>query len=126
MISKKQIENVIALPPPKRYSHFVKKTVGWGEVWGLYNDGWALSEDKSGNAIFPVFPEKAYAELCISDEWNSYKPKAIALDDFVNILLPKLKDDGIEIGAFYTLEHGSVEVSIDTLVEDLKNELLNY
>lgn len=126
MISEKQIESVIALPPPKRYSHFVKKTVGWGEVWGLYNNGWAMSEDKNGNMIFPVFPEKAYAERCISDEWSSFKAKPIELGDFLNLLLPKLKDDGVEIGVFYTLEHGSIAVDITTLVTDLNNELLKY
>jgi hypothetical protein len=40
-ISQKQIEAILRLPVPGRYSHFIKKVVGWKQLWALYDDGCA-------------------------------------------------------------------------------------
>lgn len=34
--SEKQIEAILKLPAPKRYSHFIKKVVGWKQLWALW------------------------------------------------------------------------------------------
>ena len=125
-INQKQIEAVLKLPAPKRYSHFIKKVVGWQKMWGLYDDGWAMSESSDGEPVLPLWPGKEYAELCISGEWSNYKPKEIELDEVFEDVIPTLREQNILPGIFYTMEHGSVNANIDELESDLKEELSYY
>lgn len=55
-INQKQIEAVLALPAAKRYDHFIKLVADWQELWGLYNDGWAMAATESGEPVFPMWP----------------------------------------------------------------------
>ena len=124
--SAKQIEAVLKLPPQKRYSHFIKKVVGWRKMWGLYDGGWAMSETKDGSPVFPLWPEREYAERCIDGDWAKYEPRAIDLDDALDNMLPMLRQRGIEPGVFFSPDRGSIDVHIDQLERDLRSELLKY
>ena len=125
-VNQKQIEAVLKLPAPKRYSHFIKKVVGWKQLWALYDDGWAMSETDDGQMTFALWPEREYAELCVSGDWASYKPEPIALDEVLDSMIPMLRERGILPGVFFTLEDGSVNASVDELEADLREELSKY
>ena len=125
-VSQKQMEAVLNLPAPKRYSHFIKKVVGWKKVWALYNDGWVMSETDRGELVFPLWPEKEYAELCISGDWTNYKPEPIELDEVLDSMIPMLREKGILPGVFFTMNDGSVNASVDELERDLRDELSKY
>ncbi len=125
-VSQRQIEAVTKLAAPKRYSHFIKVVAGWGEVWGLYDDGWAMSGTEEGEQVLPFWPAKEYAEICAVDEWSNYKPKSIDLDEFLNVVLPELKEEGVSPGVFYVSKMGSVDVTVETILEDLRAELSKY
>lgn len=111
------------LDAPKRYSYFIKTVADWECVWGLYQNGWALTESPDGKTVFPFWPAEAYAQACAKDEWKQYVPEAIPLTEFMGELLPRLKDEGILLGIFYVLGKGSVDASYDLILEDLNNEL---
>lgn len=125
-VSQKQIEAILKLPAPKRYSHFIKKAVGWKQLWALYDDGWAMSESDQGKQAFPLWPEKEYAELCVSGVWANYVPKPIALDEVLDSMIPMLREKGILPGVFFTMKDGSVNASIDDFESDLREELSHY
>ena len=63
-VTPKQMEAVLALSGVKRFEHFIKVIVDWREVWGLYQDGWALAEADDGIIVFPLWPAKEYAQVC--------------------------------------------------------------
>lgn len=125
-INQKQLESVIALPGPKRYQHFVKVVADWEEVWGLYQDGWALAATDDDQNVFPLWPAKEYAQLCAAKEWEGYEPESFSLNIFMNELLPNLKDDGVLPGIFYTPSDNGVTPTVDQLLADLNEELENY
>jgi len=125
-INQKQIEAVTALLGQKRYETFVKTIADWEEVWGLYQDGWALAETDDGKQVFPLWPAKEYAQLCAKKEWAGYEPKSFSLEDFMGELLPNLKDDGVLPGIFYTPSDNGVTPTVDQLLADLNEELENY
>lgn len=125
-VTQKQVEAVFKLSAPKRYSHFIKVAVDWEKVWGLYNNGWAMSEDDRGKPVFPLWPAKGYAEACANGEWRDYHPESIDINEFVNELLPLLNEKGISPGIFFVPEQGSVDATIDTIIEDLLAELERY
>ena len=125
-INQKQIDTVIALDGQKRYKYFVKMVVDQEEVWGLYQDGWALAATENGKQVFPLWPAKEYAQLCANNEWVDYSPVPISLDEFIDQLLPKLRNDEVLPGVFYTPSDTGVTPTVDQLLADLNEELENY
>lgn len=125
-VSLKQIEAVLALSGVKRFEHFIKVIADWQEVWGLYNDGWALAAADDGTPVFPLWPAKEYARICADNEWAGYEPRPISLSDFTEVLLPKLKLEGVLPGVFFTPTSKGVTPSVDDLKSALDAELQNY
>lgn len=125
-ISPKQIQSVLALPGPQRYEHFIKIVADWEEVWGLYQNGWALAGTGDGVTVFPLWPAKEYAVLCANRRWADYEPKSFSLDGLINELLPKLKRDQMLPGIFYTPEDQGVTPEVDQFIADLQGEIAKY
>jgi hypothetical protein len=125
-VNPKQMEAVLALSGNKRFEHFIKVIADWQEVWGLYQDGWALAAADDGTTVFPLWPAKEYAQICAANEWNGYEPRSISLSDFTEMLLPKLKLDGVLPGVFFTPTSKGVTPSVDDLKSALEAELQNY
>lgn len=125
-VSPKQMDAVLALPGIKRFEHFIKVIADWQEVWGLYQDGWALAAADDGTTVFPLWPAKEYAQVCAANEWTGYEPRSISLSDFTEVLLPKLKLDGVLPGVFFTPTSKGVTPSVDDLKSALEAELQNY
>lgn len=125
-VNPKQMEAVLALPGIKRFEHFIKVIADWQEVWGLYQDGWALAAADDGTTVFPLWPAKEYAQICAENEWKGYEPRSISLSDFTDVLLPKLKADGVVPGVFFTPSSKGITPSIDELKAALDAELQNY
>jgi hypothetical protein len=125
-VNSKQIEAVLKLAAPQRYSHFVKKVVGWRKMWGLFDDGWAMSQAGDGTPVLPLWPEREYAERCIAGEWSGYQPKEIELDEALEKMIPILRERGIQPGVFFTPEHGSIDANLEDLERDLRAELSRY
>jgi hypothetical protein len=125
-VNPKQMEAVLALPGIKRFEHFIKVIADWQEVWGLYQDGWALAAADDGTTVFPLWPAKEYAQVCAANEWSGYEPRSISLRDFTEVLLPKLKLDGVLPGVFFTPTSKGVTPSVDDLKSALETELQNY
>ena len=126
IVSQEQLNAVIALPGPKRYDHFIKQVADWEEVWTLYQDGWALASTSEGDKVFPLWPAKAYAEICAQREWHGYEAVSLPLEKFMQELLPKLKADGVLPGIFYTPSDKGITPDVAQLLSDLSAELENY
>jgi hypothetical protein len=125
-VSPKKMEAVLALPGIKRFEHFIKVIADVQEVWGLYQDGWALAAADDGTTVFPLWPAKEYAQVCAANEWSDYEPHSISLNDFTEVLLPKLKLDGALPGVFFTPTSKGVTPSVDELKSALEAELQCY
>lgn len=90
-MNQKEFESVINLPANIRYEYFIKKVVDSEEVWGLYENGWSVTEDDEGNKLLPFWPNKEFAEYCATDDWEFYSSKNMDLYEFIDEFLPNLK-----------------------------------
>jgi Protein of unknown function (DUF2750) len=124
-MNEKEFYSVIKLPATKRYEYFIKKVVDWEEVWGLYQDGWAMTKDDNGNLLIPFWPRKEFAQYCAIGEWEGYTPELIELDKFLNEWLPGIKKDGYKPSIFWN-NYDSAVMEVEVLLQDLKRELDNY
>jgi hypothetical protein len=125
-VHPKELEALLKLPAPARYENFIRTVADWEEAWGLYRDGWAMSGTHSGDRVFPLWPAKAFADACAEGEWSGYAAESIPLDDLLNGLLPKLKEDGVFPSVFFTPEQGSVDVDASKLIDDLREVCKDY
>ncbi|KQY94487.1 hypothetical protein ASD24_02720 [Paenibacillus sp. Root52] len=124
-MNQKEFESVINLPANIRYEYFIKKVVDSEEVWGLYENGWSVTEDDKGNKLVPFWPKKEFAEYCASDDWGIYSTKRINLTEFINEFLPNFKKEGFLPSIFFN-NADSALLDVDILIEDLKTELEKY
>jgi Protein of unknown function (DUF2750) len=125
-INVKQMQAILSLPAPKRYDHFVKRVVGWGCVWMLDDDDWVLAETDDGTSILPIWPDREYAERCISGDWDKCSAKSLPLEQFLDVLVPSMIEKGIEPGVFFSDEKGAINVQLHELVRDLRSEMKRY
>ncbi len=70
------------------------------------------------NAL-PIWPEKEFAELFITDDWKDYKVVEYGIHDFMD-WLTELENDNVELAGFPNIELNTVHVS----AIDMKNHLL--
>lgn len=124
-MNEKEFEAVIKLPASKRYEYFIKKIVDSEELWGLYNEGWAVTRDDEGNLLIPFWPKKEFAEYCAVGEQSVYVAENIDLYEFMEQWLQGMQEDGYKPSIFWNNIDSAV-VAIDTLLTDLNTELENY
>ncbi len=125
--NEKEIANVLSLSGSERYKYFIKKVVDNEKIWGLYQDGWALVEDKRfAKKLLPMWPLKEYAELFINNEWKYYHVKSIELEDFLENFIYKMQDNDISPCIFLTLNDMGTYPSYKNLIDDLRQELSFY
>lgn len=122
-MTEKKMAAILSLSGEARYEYFVKTVADWGEVWGLYKDGWALAASEVGEKVFPLWPAKEFAELCAVNEWDGYEAESISLEELFGGLLPNLREDGVLPGIFYTPSDTDVTPSIDILINHFSADM---
>jgi hypothetical protein len=121
----KEFDTVIKLKALIRYEYFIKKVLDYEEIWGLYENGWAITKDDDGNVLLPYWPKKEYAQYCAFYDWSSYLPKKIDLEEFISEWIPGMKKDGLKASIFWN-RHDSVAADPERLLSDLNEELEKY
>lgn len=87
-----KIENVLRLDASSRCDYFVRKVADFEVVWGLFDTGWATASTGATTAV-PFWPEAEFAALCATAEWQGFRPKPIALEEFLARWLPGMEKD---------------------------------
>ena len=122
-ITAKETEAVIKLPGETRYAYFIKRVADQNQVWGLWNEGWAMGRTDEGTPTIPIWTAREYAELCKLGDWSEFQPQSIPLREFMQEMLPNLVRDGVRISIFDTPAEHAVFVSDEDLLSSLEIEL---
>lgn len=75
--------------------------------------------------VLPVWPEKEFAELFLTDSWTNYTVEEQNISDFLN-WLDILALDNVKIAAFPNLDLNTVHVSAKKMKADLNFEISQY
>ncbi|WP_282365126.1 DUF2750 domain-containing protein [Pseudomonas sp. PS01297] len=119
-----KVQNVISLTQQERYDYFVRKTADSMHLWGLFQDGWAISQ---GNSIsIPFWPEECFAQMCATAEWSGLNAKCIEMDKFLENWLPGMERDNRTCLIFPTPTDKGLLKTPQALKFDLRNELSKY
>ena len=119
-MNEQKIKNVFALDSKDRYGYLLRKVADFETIYLI-----ADKEDKyvmigsDGISVIPVWPEKEFALLFLTEEWKDYKVVEQSIYDFME-WLDDLKKDKVELAGFPNLDFSTVHVS----ATDIKNHLL--
>ena len=105
------------------YKQFIETIVAQGSISALFDDGWALCATPTGQRAFAVWQHKSLAKLLIKDNWQNYQIQEISLKDFVEKVIPFLRQEKTCISMDLTPEGQNVLVAPEKLLIDLKKYL---
>ena len=121
----KKLENIISLTEAERYELFIRDVVQHEQIWVLStNDGYVMFKDHEGDVIFPVWPYKETAEICMFEEHKDLGaiPVEIAFEAFVNKCIPDMIEKDVLFGVFLDKAQKALAIYGENLLEDLVNE----
>lgn len=109
--------------PQQIYKNFIEAIVAQGGIFALYQDGWALCATPTGQRAFATWQSKGLARLLIKDNWANYQIQEISLKDFVEKVIPFLRQENTIVSLDLTPEGQNILVAPEKLLLDLKNYL---
>lgn len=112
-----------AYDPLQVYKNFIEAIVAQGGIFALYQEGWALCATPTGQRAFATWQSKGLARLLIKDNWANYQIQEITLKDFVEKVIPFLRQESTIVSLDLTPEGQNILVAPEKLLLDLKNYL---
>ena len=109
--------------PQEIYKHFIENIVANTVVYALYQDGWALCATPTGQRAFAVWQNKGLSRLLIKDNWQNYETQEISLKDFIEKVIPFLRQERTTVSLDLTPEGQNILVAPEKLLLDIKNYL---
>ena len=123
-----KFKNVLALSPQDRYWYFVRKAADSQIVWGLQGEesNWIVSESEIGIIVYPLWPEKEYAEANRIDSWTDTNASSISVNTLLKEWLPRMHQNNDKVGVFWDLNGFGVDIDPLTLMADITRECEKY
>jgi len=123
-----QYENVLRLGAKERYSHFVGKVADWEQLWVLVDrkGGWLMLVTPDEIVYASVWPHPEYASKIAEEFYPDYSPEEVSLNDFLEVILPKLGKDNQKVGVFPDSEGKTWLIEPADLLKDLQEECRLY
>jgi len=119
-MNKKKVDNVIKLNSKDRYGYLIRKVADFEKIFLICDSyGSLVTIGDSLSKCIPVWPEKEFAELFLTNEWKNYKVKSFSLEQFLT-WLDKATSEKYEIAGFPNLDLNAVVTTMD----EIKNHLI--
>lgn len=120
--SSTSIANTI-ISPQQQYQTFIETTVAQTKIYGLYDEGWALCSTPSGQQTLPVWQSRGLAQLLIKDKWATYQVEEVSVLQFVEKIIPYIRQHHTHLSLNLGPEGQNVLVSGRQFLIDLKSYL---
>jgi hypothetical protein len=121
-----KLKNIYKLSPEERYGYFIRQVADSNEVW-LIKDGdkFVTLGDKNEQITIPVFPEKEFADLLLTDDWANCSVELLDLNKFMD-WLDQLQQDKVKIAGFPKDDFNAIVVEPEEMKNHLLYELQQY
>ncbi len=127
MLTSKQIEEILARKPLKRYRYFVRVVAQEEVVWSLADEeeGWLLMDVAADTpeTAFVVFPHEAFAERFRNQSgFETFRVTAIDLYEYME-WLDDFASEKIRVAVFPSPDLEGAVIAAEELKNDLLSEL---
>lgn len=112
-----------SLQPKELYKQFIETIVAQRQLMALYDEGWALCGTPNGQQAFAVWQNKGLAQLLIKGPWENYHTHEIPLLNFVQEIIPYLREKNTLLSLNLTPEGQNILVRPEAILLDIKNYL---
>ena len=125
-MNQQKINNVFALSSKDRYGYLIRKVADFETIYLIADDeGNYVMVGSEGANVLPVWPEREFAELFLTDDWTGYQVEENSIYDFIN-WLNELEKDNIDIAGFPNIELNTVHVTAKDMKDHLDHEISQY
>ncbi len=104
------------------HRNFVERVVENEEVWGLRTEeGWVIcdSNEFEDRQVMPFWSDRASAQQVATDEWAACEASSITIEDFIELWLRGMDEDGVLVGTNWDAELNGDEIEPAELAEEL-------
>lgn len=113
-----ELVSVATSPRLRRYLYFINEVATTKKVWTLYKDRWAIAETYDYQ-LFPLWPDKPFAEICAIKQWKHYRPMLFTLDIFLSEVMQMLDNSLLFPSIFDTPYDSGTVINTQLLKDDL-------
>lgn len=93
------------------------------KLYSLYDEGWSLCATPSGQKTLAVWQSKGMAQLLARDKWATYQVREILLTDFIDQVIPYLRQQQTQLSLNLMPEGQNVQITPKQFLIDLKSYL---
>ncbi len=119
-MNPQKIHNIFSLNSKERYGYLMRKVADFETIYLITdNEDRSVMIGSNDLRVIPVWPEKEFAQLFLTDDWKEYKVVAYDIHDFMEWLID-LEKENVGLAGFPNLNFNTIHVS----AVDMKNHLL--
>lgn len=119
-MNQQKINNIFALDSKERYGYLLRRVADFETIYLIAdNEGKYVMIGSNDLTVIPVWPEKEFAELFLTNSWKNYKVVEYDIHDFME-WLTDLEKENVDLAGFPNADFNTVHVS----AVDMKNHLL--
>ena len=106
----------------ERHQRFINQVAANKTVWGLKSsDGWAMapSNEVEERQVMPFWSDRVSAKKVAAEKWDTSEPVSIKLDEFIDLWLKSMHEDGIFVGTNWDTHLMGKEIEPDALRKEI-------
>jgi len=110
----------------EQHQRFINQVTANKTVWGLKSsDGWAMafSNEIKERQVMPFWSDRVSAKKVATEKWDTSEPVSIKLDEFMNLWLKSMHEDGIFVGTNWDTHLMGKEIDPDVLGKEISEAL---
>lgn len=110
----------------EQYQLFIDQVAAKKTVWGLKScDGWAmaLSNEIEERQVMPFWSDRLSAKKVAAEKWATSEPVSIKLNEFIDLWLRSMHEDGILVGTNWDADLMGKEIEPDALKKKILDTL---
>ena len=120
----RELEAIKQLTAEEKYAFFIEQVLENGEIWALCGEGWAsFLDDAQGVQAFPIWSDKAFAELNAVGEWEGFKATPFTVQQLMSELAPELTQANIQLSVFKFPQDSGHLIAAEQVSNTLQNKL---
>ena len=125
-MNQQKIDNIFALDSKERYGYLLRKVADFERIYLIAdNENKYVMIGSNDLSVIPVWPEKEFAKLFLTDSWKNYNVVEYDIHDFID-WLTDLEKDNVEFAGFPNSDFNTVHVSAIDMKDHLLFELSQY
>lgn len=95
-----QQQDILKLDAEQRFRYLLKHCVADNKMWILTDEHGAVMMTTDDEDCIPVWPDKSFAEMWATGEWQGFEAKDISLEQWQKKWTPGLFQDDLAVVAF--------------------------